>query len=174
MTRQPFSVFSTRTALKSRARAAARVTIGSSQTRPASTGGGAIFCIPAQQTIPLLVRWMLVFEDNDKDTLHLGRAIPRDWVAIGKPIAIEKAPTRYGQVSYRLETRGDELVATVALSPTGKLPKELHVTFRAPKSKSVSGVTVNGKAGRLGGTHGDSAVITPAGARHFEVVAKLA
>ncbi len=29
------------------------------------TGGGAIFCIPAQQTIPLLVRWMLVFEDND-------------------------------------------------------------------------------------------------------------
>ena len=25
-------------------------------------GGTAIFCIPAQQTIPLLVRWMLVLE----------------------------------------------------------------------------------------------------------------
>ena len=27
------------------------------------TGGKPIFCIPAQQTIPLLVRWMLVLED---------------------------------------------------------------------------------------------------------------
>jgi len=138
------------------------------------TGGGAIFCIPAQQTIPLLVRWMLVFEDNDKDRLHFGRAIPRDWVATGKPIAIENAPTRYGHVSYKLETRGDELVATVGLPATGKLPKELYVTFRAPKGKRVTSVTVNGKAGRLGGTHGDAAVIAPGGARRFEVVAKLA
>ncbi len=29
------------------------------------TGDDALFCIPAQQTIPLLVRWMLVFEDSD-------------------------------------------------------------------------------------------------------------
>ena len=77
-------------------------------------------------------------------------------------------------MSYRLETRGDELVATVALPPAGKLPKELHVTFRAPRGKKVESVTVNGKAGRLGGTHGDAAVIVPNGVRHFEVVAKFA
>jgi hypothetical protein len=116
---------------------------------------------------------MLVFEDNDNDRLHFGRALPRDWIASGKPIAIEQAPTRYGHVSYRLETRGDELVATVALPPTGKLPKELHVTFRAPRGKSVASVTVNGKVGTLGGTHRDAAVIVPSGARRFEVVAKL-
>jgi hypothetical protein len=138
------------------------------------TGGGAIFCIPAQQTIPLLVRWMLVFEDNDKDVLHLGRAIPRDWVATGKPIAIQQAPTRYGPVTYKLEPRGNDLVATVSLPPTGRLPEELHITFRAPRGKSVTSVVVNGKAGTLGGTHADAAVIVPNGARHFEVVAKLA
>jgi hypothetical protein len=77
-------------------------------------------------------------------------------------------------VSYRLETRGDELVATVGLPSTGKLPKELHVSFRAPRGKKVESVTVNGKAGRLGGTHSDAAVIVPNGTRHFEVVAKLA
>jgi hypothetical protein len=54
------------------------------------------------------------------------------------------------------------------------MPKELHVSFRAPRGKKVASVTVNGKAGRLGGTHGDAAVIAPNGTRHFEVVAKLA
>jgi hypothetical protein len=136
-------------------------------------GGGAIFCIPAQQTIPLLVRWMLVFEDNDKGQLHFGRAIPRDWVASGKPISIEGAPTRYGRVNYRLETRGDTLVATVSL-PTGEQPKQLYVTFRAPRGKTVTGVRVNGKAGTLGGTHRDAALIVPDGTRRFEVVATLA
>jgi hypothetical protein len=138
-------------------------------------GGGAIFCIPAQQTIPLLVRWMLVFEDSEKDQLHFGRAIPRDWIATGKPIAIERAPTRYGRVSYKLETRGDgTLAATVSLPSTGRLPKELHVTFRASAGKTIASVTVNGKAGTLGGMHRDAAVIAPKGSRHFEVIANLA
>ena len=43
------------------------------------TGDTATFCIPAQQTIPLLVRWMLVLEDSDADRLYLGRALPREW-----------------------------------------------------------------------------------------------
>ena len=139
------------------------------------SGGGAIFCIPAQQTIPLLVRWMLVFEDNDKDQLHFGRAIPRDWVATGKPIGIEKAPTRYGRVSYRMETSdADMLIATVSLPSSGPLPRELHVTFRAPSGKTVKSISVNGVAGTPGGMHRDTAVITPNGSRHFEVIATLA
>jgi hypothetical protein len=137
------------------------------------TGGGAIFCIPAQQTIPLLMRWMLVFEDSDTDTLHLGRAIPRDWIATGKPIAITQAPTRYGRVSYRLETReSSSLAATVTLSPTGKLPKQMHVTLRAPEGKKVASVLVNGKPETV--TASEAVVITPGTIRHFEVVATLA
>ena len=139
------------------------------------SGGGAIFCIPAQQTIPLLVRWMLVFEDSDEDQLHFGRAIPRDWVATGKPIATEKSPTRYGRVSYRLQSSGDStLVATITLPPSGKLPGELYVAFRAPSGKTVSSVSVNGEVGTLGGVHHDTAVIAPKGHRYFEVVARLA
>ena len=138
------------------------------------TGGGAIFCIPAQQTIPLLVRWMLVFEDADNDELHCGRAVPRDWIATGKPIAIEKAPTRYGLISYRLETRdANTLAATVLLPSLGRMPKNLHVTFRAPAGKTVNSVTVNGKQGVLGGAHRDTAVIQPSSTRHFEVIAQL-
>ena len=36
-------------------------------------GGTAIFCIPAQQTIPLLVRWMYALEDSDADRLYLAK-----------------------------------------------------------------------------------------------------
>lgn len=138
-------------------------------------GGGAIFCIPAQQTIPLLVRWMLVFEDSDEERLHCGRAIPRDWVATGKPIGITGAPTRWGRVDYRLESRGENtLAATVTLPAKGDLPREVHVSFRAPNGRALKSATANGKALQFGGPHRDAVVITPGGDRRFEVMAQLA
>ena len=138
------------------------------------TGGGAIFCIPAQQTVPLLVRWMLVFEDEDEDHLHFGRALPRDWVASGKPIAILGAPTRWGRVDYRLETSGaNTLVTVINLPAKGALPKELHVTFRIPAGRSLTGATVNGHSATFTGPHNDAIVITPGTDRHFEVVTQL-
>jgi len=139
------------------------------------TGGGALFCIPAQQTIPLLVRWMLVFEDSDEDRLHFARALPRDWVGSGKPIAIEDAPTRWGRVTYRLESRSpNSLVATITLPAKGDLPKELRVSFRVPAGKRISGATVDGKVASLTGARNEVAVISTGGQRHFEVVAQVA
>ncbi len=138
-------------------------------------GGGAIFCIPAQQTIPLLVRWMLVFEDSDEDRLHFGRALPREWVATGKPISITGAPTRWGRVDYRLETRGsDTLAVTIALPPKGDLPKELHVSFRAASGRKLASATANGKAVQFEGQHHDAVIIVPGNECRFEVIAQLA
>jgi len=138
------------------------------------TGGGALFCIPAQQTIPLLVRWMLVFEDPDEERLSFGRALPRSWVAEGKPIGIEQAPTRWGRVDYRMEQRGEnELAATIALADAVRLPRELQVSFRLPEGKTLSGLTVNGAAIQPGGRHKDAAVFAVRGQRRFEVVATM-
>jgi hypothetical protein len=117
---------------------------------------------------------MLVFEDSDAEILHFGRAIPRDWIASGKPIAIENAPTRYGRVTYRLETRdGGVLSANISLPATGPLPKELHVAFRVPNGKRLGSIAVNGKPGTLGAANRETVVITPEGQRRFEVVAHL-
>ena len=138
-------------------------------------GGGALFCIPAQQTIPLMVRWMLVFEDSDDDRLHFGRALPRAWVATGKPISIVGAPTRWGRVDYRLESRGAEtLVATITLPAKAELPKELHVSFRAPKGRILRGATTNGRPAKFEGQHQDAVIISPGAERRFEVVAQHA
>ena len=138
------------------------------------TGDGAIFCIPAQQTIPLLVRWMLVFEDPDAERLYFGRALPRAWTAAGKPIGIEQAPTRWGRVDYQLAARGEnQLVATITLPAQGRLPEELHVSFRLPSGKSLAGLTVNGKTVAPGGRHGDAAVFATGGMRRLEVIATM-
>lgn len=139
------------------------------------SGGGALFCIPAQQTVPLLARWMLVFEDLDDDRLCFGRALPRAWVGSGKPIGIEGAPTRWGRVNYRLAARGaNEMVAKIALPERGELPKEIEVSFRVPEGKTLASVTANGQAISPGGKEKDTAVVKTRGERKFEVVARLA
>lgn len=139
------------------------------------TGYGALFCIPAQQTIPLLVRWMLVFEDADEDTLYVGRALPLAWIATGKPISIKGAPTRWGRVDYRVAPRSEnELVATIAIQGTGALPKNIQACFRVPEGRQIARLTVNGNAVSPAGRNRDAAVIAPHGQRKFEVVAHLA
>jgi hypothetical protein len=138
------------------------------------TGDDTLFCIPAQQTIPLLVRWMLVFEDPDADRLYFGRALPRKWIASGKPIGIEQAPTRWGRADYQLARRGEnQLVATITLAERGELPKELQVSFRLPEGKSLVSLTANGKVIAPGGRRKDAALFATQGERRFEVVATI-
>ena len=135
-------------------------------------GGTATFCIPAQQTIPLLVRWMLVLEDSDEDRLYLGRAVPREWLASGKEIAIERAPTRWGRVNFqmRADMAAKKVTANVALARPGS-PTELHVKFRLPKQNVLQSARVNGRAAKLGGAH-DDVVIFPTGKEdRFEITA---
>jgi hypothetical protein len=134
-------------------------------------GDSSLFCIPAQQTIPLLVRWMLVLEDSDEDKLYLAKGVPREWVGSGKEIKIEKAPTRWGRISFKMATNPGtkRVIASVTLA-NGAAPKEVHVKLRVPANYKIESVTVNGHHASLGGVHKDTVIITPGNARAFEVV----
>jgi len=136
------------------------------------TGGLATFCIPAQQTIPLLVRWMLVLEDSDDDRLYLAKGLPRDWVISGKEIRVDHAPTRWGRVNFRMAAKPDakNVTAKVELARAGA-PKELQVKFRLPAANALQSVTVNGSAAKIGGAHNDTAIFPTGTAKEFEVVA---
>jgi len=136
------------------------------------TGDTATFCIPAQQTIPLLVRWMLVLEDSDAERLYLGRAVPREWLASGKEIRIDGAPTRWGKVGFRMLAQGQRVEATVELERPGA-PAELHLKLRLPAARKLGAVTVNGQPATLGGVHGDSVVIQTGDRSRFEVIAQV-
>jgi hypothetical protein len=138
------------------------------------TGDSALYCVPAQQTIPLLVRWMLVLEDSDEDRLYLAKGVPRQWLASGKQIGIEHAPTRWGSVSFSLRLRPDAktIVGHVELMGS-KVPQELHFKLRLPPQLAIQRVTVNGQTARLGGLHNDTVMITTRSKTIFEVVGEL-
>jgi len=138
-------------------------------------GGTAIFCIPAQQTIPLLMRWMLVLEDSDEDRLYLARGVPRDWVISGKEIKIEQAPTRWGRVSFNLRAQPEtkRVVANVVLARAGQ-PQEVHVKLRLPAGKTLVSASVNGRSVGLGGLRGDTVIIQTGAEKTFAVVGELA
>jgi len=135
------------------------------------SGGTATFCIPAQQTIPLLVRWMLVLDDSDADRLYFAKGVPRDWVASGKEIRIDQAPTRWGRVNFKMLAKPADkrVVATVELARAGA-PRELHVKLRLPIQSPLETVTVNGRQASIGGLHNDTVVISTGSEKHFEVV----
>ena len=133
--------------------------------------GKPTFCIPAQQTIPCVVRWMLVIEDHDEDRLYLAKGVPRAWVASGKPIGIDQAPTRWGRVNLNLQNRpqSKSVVTNVELG-SAAAPKELYVKLRMPLANAVKTATVNGRPATIGGVHRDTVIIQTGHERRFEVV----
>jgi len=138
------------------------------------TGDSGTYCVPAQQTIPLLVRWMLVLEDSDEDRIYLAKGVPREWVVSGKEIRLENVPTRWGRVSFSLAAKPNakSIVGQVELSGASA-PKEVHLKVRLPLQTVLQRVTVNGQAAGAGGVHKDTIIIVPRNERRFEVIGQL-
>jgi hypothetical protein len=136
------------------------------------TGDSALYCIPAQQTIPLIARWMLVLEDSDEDRLHLAKGVPRRWVTSGKKIGIEQAPTRWGRVSFTLQAKlGTGTVVGQVEFAAAKPPAEINFKLRVPAETKLRNVSVNGRAAKLAGPRRDTIIIATNGEKKFEIVA---
>lgn len=137
-------------------------------------GDNALFCIPAQLTIPLLVRWMLVLEDSDEDRLYLAKGIPRDWMLSGKEIRIDNAPTRWGRVSLRMvgQSSDKKITASVKLEHAGS-PREIRLKFRIPAQYTLRDATINGRSDGFKGPHADTVIIATSGEKDFQVITTL-
>jgi hypothetical protein len=108
-------------------------------------GDRGTFCIPAQLTIPSIVRWALVLEHPDEDILYLGRGVPRSWLETGKDISIKNAPTRWGKLDYSLKFDRNAGVIRATAKFEKSIPGVIEVKLRAPKFISLSKVSVNGR-----------------------------
>ncbi|MBM4020156.1 MAG: hypothetical protein FJ288_17865 [Planctomycetes bacterium] len=92
-----------------------------------------------------LYRRMLI-EEPDNGGLLLFAATPRKWLESGKTIEIERAPTQYGGLSARVESRADagRIRAVVQLAGPGR-PKTLVLRLRHPEVRPMLSVRVNGQ-----------------------------
>jgi hypothetical protein len=107
----------------------------------------APYCTPAQLVVPMMTRWMLVFEDPRSETLWLSKGAPREWLSDGKKIRISGAPTRWGRIEYAIssELSTNRISATVQL-PEAPFGAAVRLRLRAPEGKRIQTVSVNGKA----------------------------
>ncbi len=93
-----------------------------------------------------LYRNLLVNELSGDGTLFIGQAIPRAWLEDGKRVAVERAPTWFGPVSFTIESRVASGYITLALDPPARQrPAVLLVRLRHPQRKPLQSVTVNGR-----------------------------
>ena len=100
------------------------------------------YCVPSQMTVPLMLRWMLAFEDRDADTLWLCRAVPRSWWQ--SRLEFRGARTRWGTVSLQLEPSDDQRVIAGRIDLSGHALPKLALRVRHPLRLHVEQCKIRG------------------------------
>jgi hypothetical protein len=90
------------------------------------------------------LRYMLVCCVGD--TLHYGRAMPRDWLRRGRRIELRDVLTRFGKtsVAWEPDLSRRRIAATIKL-PQRAAPGTILVRFRHGEARPLRSVTVNGR-----------------------------
>ncbi|MBL9136463.1 MAG: hypothetical protein JNK85_11370 [Verrucomicrobiales bacterium] len=88
----------------------------------------------------------LLIRELDDDTLLVGQATPRTWLADGQHIEVQRAPTYFGEINFRIDSAANagRLKATVKFDDTRR-PSTLCVRLRHPAKQLIRSVTVNGR-----------------------------
>jgi hypothetical protein len=105
----------------------------------------APYCVPAQLCVPLLLRWLLAWEDPTEEVLWLCRAAPRDWFADGCVVAAQRVPTRWGALTFSIESRLDQDHVEVTVDLPAMGPDRLEVRLRLPGGRSVGSAQISGR-----------------------------
>ena len=65
-------------------------------------GWASVINSTLQPTLGL--RWLLCYEEGNKDVCHLQKAAPKHWFAESKLISVTRCPTRFGSISWKTES----------------------------------------------------------------------
>jgi len=109
-------------------------------------------CSANNNAFLLPLRLMLVRESFNRKTgapenLYLAHATPREWLEDGKTIQVTNAPTCFGPVSYRLESRlSDERIDANVSLPSRNPAAGTYLKLRAPIGRKMDSVHVNGES----------------------------
>ena len=107
------------------------------------------YCSPSEGIVPLMLKWMVVFEDPLAETIWIGKAIPRDNLANSQSIAIINATVSYGSINVLYaSTITEQKNIVVNVSPMmQKFPNNgIKLRVRAPGKIPMKRVTMNSKS----------------------------
>jgi hypothetical protein len=105
---------------------------------------------------------MLVTERAD--ALWLAPFVPSAWLADGRTLRVDNAPTRFGRVSYHIDSHVAQGTIEVKLTPpTEQPPKAIVLRLRHPEGKPLRSVTVNGKPWRNSSPKEGTITLAPSG-----------
>lgn len=109
----------------------------------ARRGGGPLYKTPDESAFVVWLRYLLAVEDGDR--LTLCPAAPREWFADGEEITVEKLPTHFGEVSFRVVSQAQKgKISATVCPPSRRPPKELGLRIRHPHRKLMREVQLNG------------------------------
>jgi hypothetical protein len=122
-------------------------------------GNGAFWSAVVNSTLqPTLgLRWLLCYEETDRDICHLQKAAPKHWYAKGERIAVENCPTRFGTISWSTQATGARQWKVTVGAPQefyAELVIHIHPTdgqpLHATSVGTLSGNSVVLRRGSLG------------------------
>jgi hypothetical protein len=87
------------------------------------------------------LRWLLCYEENDRDVCHLQKAAPKHWFASGEKIRVSNCPTRFGPIGWTTQAASnDEWRVRVNLPST--FPADLVIHVHPPDRRALKSATV--------------------------------
>jgi hypothetical protein len=90
------------------------------------------------------LRCMLAMERGN--SLYLAWGTPRAWLEHGKRIAVNRAATYFGELSYSVESSSDQARIEATVKPPRRNPPgDLYLRLRHPKQSLIKRVTVGGR-----------------------------
>ena len=89
-----------------------------------------------------LVRDSVVMEQGGE--LHLAAGTPRSWLSDGRAVGVERAPTHFGEISYRMASTKDGLHAEID-QPSRSAPKMIVLHLRQSEKRQPKSVRRDGK-----------------------------
>lgn len=103
------------------------------------------------------LRWLLCYEEHDRDVVHLQKAAPQHWFRSGQRIRVEKCPTRFGPISWTTDSLGSAVGAPrwrIQLQLAKFHNATLVIHIHPPERQTL-------KSASVGEIHPDRVVLTP-------------
>ncbi|MGD0696755.1 MAG: hypothetical protein ABSB82_18215 [Terriglobia bacterium] len=91
------------------------------------------------------LRWLLCYEEHDRNVVHLQKAAPKHWFAAGERIHVENCPTRFGPVSWTTEAipgEGKEMKWRVEIQFANPFEADLIVHIHPPNREPLKSASL--------------------------------